>query len=143
MYRRKITSLIAGPLGTLLLGTLLPGTLFAQSVGTGVRHSQHPVRARYVARGPGKADVSLNVKHAPVRTVLRLLFRRADQSYVFGPFVSGIVTLTLHHVPFSTALRRVLSANSVPLRLKKQGRVYTITGPPGNRTSRRVFIRHH
>ncbi len=138
MNWKKITTpaVVAGLLGTIT-------TWGGPPAGAAARHTHYPTQARFVPRGPGKADVSLNVNHAPIGAVLRLLFRRGGQSYVLGPFVSGVVTLTLHHVPFDTALDRVLSANSVPLRQSKQGRVYVIRGQPSVRASRRRPFRRH
>ncbi len=127
-HKRTVFAAIAG----------LLGTVAAPLPTAAATHHPHPLlRARYVPRGPGKADVSLRVDHAPIRTVLRLLFRRGDQSYVLGPFVSGAVTLTLHHVPFDAALRQVLAANTVPLRQTKRGRVYVITAKSRPRFRRR------
>lgn len=98
------------------------GPLMAQVVSPrGRTHHVH-----FVARGPGKANVSLNVDHAPIRGVLRLLFRRANQSYVFGSGVTGTVTASLHHIPFATALNQVLAVNSVPLTKTLKNGVYII-----------------
>ncbi len=90
---------------------------------------QQPTPPPMVSRGPGKADVSLTVNQAPIRAVLRVLFRRADQNYLFGPFVGGTVTVALHGVPFDAALRQVMAANSVPLTQTLDNGVYIIRGP--------------
>ena len=96
-----------------------------------------------VHRGPGKTNVSLNLDRAPIKAVLRLLFRRANQSYVFGPRVGGTVTASLHNLPFDTALDQILSVNSVPLTKTMVKGVYVIKGrrrpqdaiPPRTRTT--------
>ena len=81
-----------------------------------------------VARGPGKAPITLTVNDAPIRTVLRLLFRRGNQDYVFGPRVGGVVTASLYRVPFDTALNQILAANSVHLTKTMNNGVYIIKG---------------
>ncbi len=90
----------------------------------------HAVPTYQVPRGSGKSAVTLNVDNAPIKAVLRLLFRRANQSYVFGPRVSGNVTASLHSVPFDTALNQLLSANSVRLTKTLVNGVYVIKGQP-------------
>jgi type II secretory pathway component HofQ len=92
-----------------------------------------------VARGPGKAPITLTVNHAPIRTVLRLLFRRGNQDYVFGPRVEGVVTASLHHVPFDTALDQILAANSVRLTKTMNSGVYIIKGTQPAYAPRRQF----
>ncbi|MBV9848456.1 MAG: hypothetical protein JO250_02095 [Armatimonadetes bacterium] len=82
----------------------------------------------YVQRGRGKTNVSLDVDHAPIRAVLRLLFRRGNQNYVLGPRVSGTVTASLHDVPFDAALTQILAANSVPLTKTVKNGIYVIKG---------------
>jgi type II secretory pathway component HofQ len=90
-------------------------------------------------RGPGKAPITLTVNHAPIRTVLRLLFRRGNQDYVFGPRVGGVVTASLHHVPFDTALDQILAANSVRLTKTMKNGVYIIKGTEPAYAPRREF----
>ncbi len=95
----------------------------------GHRNNLRPRLPSQVTRGTGKSPVSLNVDRAPIKAVLHLLFREADQSYVLGPHVSGTVTASFHHIPFDTALTQILSVNSVHLTKRLVNGVYVITGP--------------
>jgi type II secretory pathway component HofQ len=122
-----LAGIVAGPLTT----QAAPLRRGAPRIGISSHHM--------VKRGPGKAPITLTVNQAPIRTVLRLLFRRGNQDYVFGPRVEGVVTASLHHVPFDTALDQILAANSVRLTKTMNSGVYIIKGTQPAYAPRRQF----
>ncbi len=74
--------------------------------------------------------VTLSVSHAPVRTVLKLLFTSAGiHDFVIAPDVpgeAGVGSLSLTGVPFPVALKQVLGAVSPPLAADLQDGVYHV-----------------
>ena len=107
----------------LLAAVSLCAPLTAASSGHG------PLIPAQVPRGPGKTPIGLNVDKAPIRAVLHVLFRRAGQNYVLGPHVAGTVTASFANIPFDTALKQILSTNSVPLTVRIVNGIYIIKGP--------------
>ncbi len=55
-----------------------------------------------------QGTVTLNLKNAPVTTVLQNLFKSAGKNFTIDPNVNGTVTVDLNNVPFDTALNAVL-----------------------------------
>lgn len=91
-----------------------------------VPRSERPTPARFVPRGAGVKQVTVTFNKTPIQAALQVLFRRADKSFVLGPGVSGTTTLSLHNVSFDTALKQMLSVNSVPLVSTLRNGIYVI-----------------
>lgn len=73
------------------------------------------------------APVSLDVSNAPVQIVLRSLFTSAGvRNFTIASDVQGAVNVSLSGVPFSLALRQVLSAASPPLAFDVLDGVYQV-----------------
>lgn len=52
---------------------------------------------------------SINLDQADVRDALKVLFKDVKAQYTVAPDVQGVVTVSLDHVPFETALRNILN----------------------------------
>ena len=68
--------------------------------------------------------ISLDMKDASLEDALRLIFR-PPYSFTLEPGVTGRVTVSLHDVTFSQALRAVLDMNQLTYR-KEPNNVYVI-----------------
>ena len=136
MMNRQMRTSFRAPSGMTLVAVLLVGAVWGPGTAGADSNADHPVPTYQVPRGPGKSAVSLNVDNAPIRAVLRLLFRRANQSYVLGSHVTGTVTASFRNVPFDTALNQIVSANSVPLTKTLVNGIYVIKGPAQTTRSR-------
>ena len=75
-------------------------------------HSEHLIGGRIyrdiMSRLP-KDMVSLDYDNTDVRDVIKLLAAKAKVNIIYGPDVSGMLTLHLTNVPFNEAFRTVLS----------------------------------
>lgn len=72
-------------------------------------------------------NISLDIKDAPVRTTLEMIFKQAGiKSYVIDNSVRGFLTMTLTDQPFENTLKLVMRANTVPLSYTKENDVYIV-----------------
>lgn len=77
------------------------------------------------AQGGGEDKVvSIELNQADVRAGLKLLFDQTGANYTIDPAVQGTVTVKLKDVPFTTALRSILSQVKATYRIT--GGVYEI-----------------
>jgi hypothetical protein len=67
---------------------------------------------------------SINLDQADVRDALKVLFKDVRAQYTVAPDVQGVVTVSLDHVPFETALRNIL--NQVDATWAVDAGIYTI-----------------
>lgn len=72
-------------------------------------------------------NISLELKDAPVRTTLEMIFKQANiKNYVIDNTVSGVVTMNLTDQPFENALKLVMRASTIPLTYTKENEVYIV-----------------
>ena len=72
-------------------------------------------------------NISLELKDAPVRTTLEMIFKQANiKNYVIDNSVSGVVTMNLTDQPFENALKLVMRASTIPLTYTKENDVYIV-----------------
>ena len=61
-------------------------------------------------------NISVDLKDAPVRTTLEMMFKQAGiKNYVIENSVAGFVTMKLEDQPFENSLKLVMRAATVPL----------------------------
>src|SRR4051812_4403099 len=107
---------------------------------------------------PGQQMISsLDLDSVDVREALRALFKNVGVSYSIAPEVQGTVTVNLRNVTFEAALQNILKQVDGTYRI--EGGVYqiikrediipptqnqdpTTTTTTGNKTRRKVFVRH-
>ena len=76
----------------------------------------------------------MELKDAPVRTSLEMIFKQAGiKSYVIENSVYGVISMNLSDQPFENSLKLVMRANTVPLTYTKENDVYIVK-------SRRITI---
>jgi hypothetical protein len=69
----------------------------------------------------------MELKDAPVRTSLEMIFKQAGiKSYVIENSVSGVISMNLSDQPFESALKLVMRANTIPLTYTKENDVYIV-----------------
>ena len=69
----------------------------------------------------------MELKDAPVRTSLEMIFKQAGiKSYVIDNSVYGFISMNLSDQPFENALKLVMRANTVPLTYTKENDVYIV-----------------
>ena len=69
----------------------------------------------------------MELKDAPVRTSLEMIFKQAGiKSYVIENSVYGVISMNLSEQPFENALKLVMRANTVPLTYTKENDVYIV-----------------
>jgi hypothetical protein len=69
----------------------------------------------------------MELKDAPVRTSLEMIFKQAGiKSYVIENSVSGVISMNLSDQPFENALKLVMRANTIPLTYTKENDVYIV-----------------
>jgi type II secretory pathway component HofQ len=69
----------------------------------------------------------MELKDAPVRTSLEMIFKQAGiKSYVIENSVSGLISMNLSDQPFENALKLVMRANTIPLTYTKENDVYIV-----------------
>ena len=69
----------------------------------------------------------MELKDAPVRTSLEMIFKQAGiKSYVIENSVYGVISMNLSDQPFENALKLVMRANTVPLTYTKENDVYIV-----------------
>lgn len=74
-----------------------------------------------------QSNINLDLKDAPVRTTLEMIFKQADiKNYVIEDSVSGFVTMTLTDQPFENSLKLVMRAATLPLTYTKENDVYIV-----------------
>jgi hypothetical protein len=74
-----------------------------------------------------QSNINLDLKDAPVRTTLEMIFKQADiKNYVIEDSVSGLVTMTLTDQPFENSLKLVMRAATLPLTYVKENDVYIV-----------------
>ena len=72
--------------------------------------------------------ITVDLRDAKIFDALSIIFRDTPYSFTLEPGAAGTVTLSLQDVPFSTALRAILNANTPKLTYRKDpGDVYVIT----------------
>ena len=67
---------------------------------------------------------SLDLEQADIRDALKILFKNVGVSYVVAADVQGNVTVSLHNIPFETALQNILKQVDATYRI--EGGVYSI-----------------
>ena len=83
-------------------------------------------------------SITLDLKDAPVRTTLEMMFKQAGiKNYVIENAVAGFVTMNLTDQPFENSLKLVMRAATVPLTYIKENDVWIvkqrISIPPVNK----------
>ena len=69
----------------------------------------------------------MELKDAPVRTSLEMIFKQAGiKSYVIENSVYGVISMNLSDQPFENALKLVMRANTIPLTYTKENDVYIV-----------------
>jgi hypothetical protein len=69
----------------------------------------------------------MELKDAPVRTSLEMIFKQAGiKSYVIENSVYGVISMNLTDQPFENSLKLVMRANTVPLTYTKENDVYIV-----------------
>jgi hypothetical protein len=69
----------------------------------------------------------MELKDAPVRTSLEMIFKQAGiKSYVIENSVSGVISMNLSDQPFENALKLIMRANTIPLTYTKENDVYIV-----------------
>jgi hypothetical protein len=72
-------------------------------------------------------NISVDLKDAPVRTTLEMMFKQAGiKNYVIENSVSGFVTMKLEDQPFENSLKLVMRAATVPLTYLKENNVWIV-----------------
>ena len=102
-------------------------TLLAALLGLGLAIGM-PIRAHAQPQdqtNPSQAVVSdLELEQSDIRDALKLLFKNVGISYTVAPDVQGSITVSLHSVPFETALRNILGQVDATYRV--EGGVFNI-----------------
>ena len=72
-------------------------------------------------------NISVDLKDAPVRTTLEMMFKQAGiKNYVIDNSVAGFVTMKLEDQPFENSLKLVMRAATVPLTYTKENDVWIV-----------------
>ena len=72
-------------------------------------------------------NISVDLKDAPVRTTLEMMFKQAGiKNYVIDNSVAGFVTMKLEDQPFENSLKIVMRAATVPLTYTKENDVWIV-----------------
>jgi hypothetical protein len=72
-------------------------------------------------------NISVDLKDAPVRTTLEMMFKQAGiKNYVIENSVAGFVTMKLEDQPFENSLKLVMRAATVPLTYTKENDVWIV-----------------
>jgi hypothetical protein len=72
-------------------------------------------------------NISVDLKDAPVRTTLEMMFKQAGiKNYVIENSVAGFVTMKLEDQPFESSLKLVMRAATVPLTYTKENDVWIV-----------------
>jgi type II secretory pathway component GspD/PulD (secretin) len=72
-------------------------------------------------------NISVDLKDAPVRTTLEMMFKQAGiKNYVIENSVAGFVTMKLEDQPFENSLKLVMRAATVPLTYTKENNVWIV-----------------
>ena len=72
-------------------------------------------------------NISVDLKDAPVRTTLEMMFKQAGiKNYVIDNSVAGFVTMKLEDQPFENSLKLVMRAATVPLTYTKENNVWIV-----------------
>jgi len=74
-----------------------------------------------------QSNISLDLKDAPVRTTLEMVFKQAGiKNYVIDSSVYGLITMTITDQPFENTLKLIMRANTSPLTYTKENDVYIV-----------------
>jgi hypothetical protein len=72
-------------------------------------------------------NISVDLKDAPVRTTLEMMFKQAGiKNYVIENSVAGFVTMKLEDQPFENSLKLVMRSATVPLTYTKENDVWIV-----------------
>ena len=72
-------------------------------------------------------NISVDLKDAPVRTTLEMMFKQAGiKNYVIENSVAGFITMKLEDQPFENSLKLVMRAATVPLTYTKENDVWIV-----------------
>lgn len=86
-----------------------------------------PASAQEVGAADGAKPISLNLINVPIQTALRTLFSSAGiRSYNIDSGVQGYANINVSDIPFSVALRQLLSSGNPPLTFSVDNGVYQI-----------------
>src|SRR5437868_13634231 len=96
---------------------------FALALGLGIM-ALAPVRAFAQPNPQDQVIPSLDLQQADIRDALKILFKDVGVSYTVAPEVQGSVTVSLHNVPFETALQNVLKQVDATYRV--EGGVFNV-----------------
>jgi len=71
--------------------------------------------------------VSLELKDAPVRTTIELVFKQAGiKNYLIDNEVAGVITMTITEQPLESTLKLIMRAATLPLTYTKENNVYIV-----------------
>ena len=74
-----------------------------------------------------QSNITLELKDAPVRTTLEMMFKQAGiKNYVIENSVAGFVTMKLEDQPFENSLKLVMRAATIPLTYTKENNVWIV-----------------
>ena len=81
----------------------------------------------FIAASSFAQNISVDLKDAPVRTTLEMMFKQAGvKNYVIENSVAGFVTMKLEDQPFENSLKLVMRAATIPLTYTKENNVWIV-----------------
>jgi len=81
----------------------------------------------FLAASSFAQNISVDLKDAPVRTTLEMMFKQAGiKNYVIENTVAGFVTMKLEDQPFENSLKLVMRAATIPLTYIKENDVWIV-----------------
>ena len=81
----------------------------------------------FIAASSFAQNISVDLKDAPVRTTLEMMFKQAGvKNYVIENSVVGFVTMKLEDQPFENSLKLVMRAATIPLTYSKENNVWIV-----------------
>lgn len=81
----------------------------------------------FIAASTFAQNISVDLKDAPVRTTLEMMFKQAGiKNYVIENSVAGFVTMKLEDQPFENSLKLVMRAATIPLTYTKENNVWIV-----------------
>ena len=79
------------------------------------------------AQDTNLAPITLELKDAPIRTSLEMLFKQAGvNNYVIDNNVAGFVSMNIKELPFDVALKLIMRSAAEPLTYTKENGVYIV-----------------
>lgn len=84
------------------------------------------ILALLICTSPSFAQITLDEKDAPVRTVLEQVFKQSKKQYSIDNQVSGLITMSIQEQSFENTLKLIMRASSVPLTYTIENNVYLV-----------------